>query len=512
MSKPSGPTWTPKPEDYQRVLFEQNPWRLSGEVPEELARRVERPLSRHLWRQLVGGPVRRFQVVLGPRRVGKSTAMYQTVRRLLSEGISKQRLWWLRMDHPLLMDIPLGDLVQLAMRLADANAERPAFLFLDELTYAHKWDLWLKTFYDENWPICVAGSSSSTAALRDRRLESGVGRWEEQYLAPYLFNEYLDLIGVPAPVLPKGMTLWHTITESINRSVDVTTLVDYRRKFLLMGGFPELLIANRAAQPDDASALLQSQRILKTDAVERAVYKDIPQAFSIDNPMLLERVLYTLAGQLAGLMSPQSICQNLGGLSQPTFERYLGYLERAFIVFTVPNFSGNEISKQKRGRKLYFVDGAVRNAALQRGIAPLDDAPEMGLLMENLAAGHLHALSQQSQVRLYHWRDGDSEIDLIYDHPEHPIAFEVASSSSHSKDGIRAFVERFPRFAGRCYIVHPNGASLATDKAADQIGILPLDLLLLAVGAHAESELAKRLDAPPTPELPLWGSFSESPA
>jgi predicted AAA+ superfamily ATPase len=438
--------------------------------------------------------------------------MYQMVRRMLKAGVPRTRLWWLRMDHPLLMELPLGELAKMAIRSTDATPEKPVFLFLDELTYADKWDLWLKTFFDDAWPVQVAGTSSSTAALRDRRLESGVGRWEEQYLAPYMFGEYLELLGIGHARLDARESLWGTLTEAISSHTDAGLLGEPRRRFLLLGGFPELLISTKDRPPDDISALLQSQRILRTDAVERAVYKDIPQAFKIDNPLALERVLYTLAGQVSGIISPQSICANLGGLSQATFERYLGYLERAFLVFTVPNYSGSEKSVQKRGRRLYFVDGAVRNAALQRGIAPLTDAPEMGLLMENLVAGHLYALSQQSQVRLYHWRDGNDEVDLVYDHPEQPIAFEVSSSHAHKRDGIRAFMERFPRFAGRCFIVHPNGVAIAPEESSDGIGALPVDLLLLASGAHAERELEKRMrgKGQDSPGLPLWGNFSNS--
>ena len=121
--------------------------------------------------------------------------------------------------------------------------------------------------------------------------------------------------------------------------------------------------------------------------MERSIYKDIPQAFGIDNPMMLERLLYTLARRVTGRLSPQHLCQELDGLSQPTFDRYLSYLERAFLVFTLPNYSGRESTVQRRGRRIYFVDGAVRNAALQRGVGPLTDAEEMGLLFENMAAG-----------------------------------------------------------------------------------------------------------------------------
>ena len=503
-----GPTWQPSLADYAEVLVEQNPWHSTGAVPASWAPPVERPLSALLAGCLTVSEPRRFQLVLGPRRVGKTTCLYQTVRRLLDSGVTPARVWWLRLDHPLLMRIDLHALLG-AVRNRVADPNEPAFVFLDELTYARDWDLWLKTFYDERWPLRIAGSSSATAALRERRLESGVGRWEEQYLAPYLLGEFLDLIGREASI-PVEATLSATIAAALKAGCHLAALPPLRRRFLLAGGFPELLVAAgggdevsthalaRPAEPypdggeDEVSTLLRSQQILRSDAVERAIYKDIPQAFGIDNPMMLERVLYTLAGQVTGLLSPQRLCQELDGLSQPTFDRYLSYLERAFLVFTLPNYSGREGRVQRRGRRLYFVDGAVRNAALQRGVGPLTDAAEMGLLYENLAAGHLHALGRQTQVRLYHWREGNHEVDLIYDHPEQPAAFEIASSPRHPLAGLRRFMERFPRFDGRCYLVSPHPVGVPPAEG-DGIGRLPLDLLLLAASRQAEAALRQRL-------------------
>jgi hypothetical protein len=492
MTPNRGPTWTPKQADYLQVFDEQNPWHRDGIVPEAWAHQVERPLAQLLAGRLARDEPRRFQLVLGPRRVGKSTAMYQTVRRLIASGVPPRRLWWLRLDHPLLMELPLNALADAVTMASRATVESPAYLFLDELAYANQWDLWLKTFYDDHWPLRIVATSSSTAVLRERRLESGVGRWEEQYLSPYLFPEYLDLVGSAVPI-PVSTALAQTLDECIRADVSVSGLADARRRFLLTGGFPELLLATRDGPADDASALLDSQRILRSDAVERAVYKDIPQAFGVDNPMLLERLLYTVAGQLAGLLSPTNLAHQLTGFSPATLERYLAYLERAFLVFTLPNYSGSEASRQRRGRKVYFVDGAVRNAALQRGLAPLSDQVEMGLLAENLVAGHLLALGQQAQVRLYHWRDGNDEVDLVYDHPEHPLAFEIGLSASHGRRGLRLFAERFPRFRGGCYLVTPEIPARSPVDSPDGIGTLPTDLLLLAAGQQAARELQRRL-------------------
>ena len=254
---------------------------------------------------------------------------------------------------------------------------------------------------------------------------------------------------------------------------------------MLIGGFPELLTLPRDRPNDDGTRLIESQQILRSDAVERAVYKDIPQSFGVDSPMMLERLLYVLAAQITGILSPSNICKDLG-LSQPTFDRYLSYLEQAFLVFTLPNYSGREATVQKRGRKLYFVDGAIRNAALQRGVAPLDDPAEQGALLENLVAATLRSLAVHAGVRLHHWRDGKHEVDLIFDHPEHPMAFEIASSPDHSRSGMRALVDRHPRFARNTYLVAPQVA-VAHPSATSDFGTLPLDLFLLVVGAQAEA-------------------------
>lgn len=493
MRRKNKPEWRPGLEAFDQVIAEQNPWHTSGSVPAILAREVERPLATALWQRLLADEPRRFHVILGPRRVGKSTAMYQTVRKLIENGVPAGHIWWLRLDHPLLINAPLDQLVRSISRTGTPSD--PVYLFLDEITYADNWDLWLKTFYDDRWPVRIVGTSSATAAIRNRRLESGVGRWEEQYLAPYSFGEYLRLGRVAVPDFPPAADLATALETWFAAPVRPSDLSDLRRRFILTGGFPELLLAGGTEKADEQTLLLRSQVTLRSDAVERAVYKDIPQAFDLDSPVKLERLLYTLAGQFTGILSPTGIGQDTG-LSQPTFDRYLSYLERAFLVFTLLNYSGSEGSKQRRGRKLYFVDGAVRNAALQRGLGPLTDAAEMGLLFENLVASHLHALGQQSQTRLYYWRDKEDEIDLVYDHPERPLAFEIASRPIHRRSGVRAFMARNNRFRGRCYIVSPTAFPRRPDEGTGGIGSLPLDVLLLLVSSQAGAELARRLAGP----------------
>ncbi|MHB8681581.1 MAG: ATP-binding protein [Acidimicrobiales bacterium] len=464
-------------------------------MPQILAPPVERALAQHLWERILDDNPRRYQLILGPRRVGKTTVMYQTVRHLLDEGLDPARIWWLRLDHPLLLQEDLGDLMRTILSVSQGTWAEPTVVMLDEVVYAREWDLWLKTFYDEAWPVRIVATSSATAALRHRRLESGVGRWTEQYLTPYLFSEFLDLAGVDTATSAK-----ETFAESIEYlsarpGPNASRIEALRALFLLIGGFPELLVS-LAADGDESDAgnwLLRSQQVLRSDAVERAIYKDIPQSYGVENPMMLERLLYVLAGQTTGILSPTRLCKELDGLSQPTFDKYLSYLEKAFLVFTLPNYSGRETSVQKRGRKVYFVDGAIRNAALQRGLAPLHDPVEQGVLLENLVASTLHSLATHTGVRLFHWHDAGKEVDLIYDDHETPMAFEVASSADHHRGGLTALIERHPKFYGQAYLVSPRIGLVHPKDSPSGIGSIPLDSFLIAVGRQAEAALGPRI-------------------
>lgn len=480
------------PGDARRILDEQNPWHGGGGVPSSLALDVERPLAAHLWRRLNQDP-RRFHLILGPRRVGKTTAMYQTVRHLLAAGRLPSDLWWIRLDHPALMPHTLDTIVRGIIAETGASAEHRVVLFLDEVVYARDWDLWLKTMYDEQWPVEVVATSSATAALRDRHRESGVGRWDEHHLTPYSFGEYLDLVGEPEPIVA-GESLGATLASMTLDPPVSAALAERRQRFLLMGGFPELLALDRNdGHLAHSDLLLRSQQQLRGDAVERAVYKDIPQSFGIENPMLLERLLYVLAGQMGGVLSPTGAAADLDGMSQPTFDRYVSYLEQAFLVFRLNNYAGSEAKVQRRGRKVYFWDGAVRNAALQRGLAPLRDPIEMGQLLENLVVAALHAYTVHAGQRLYYWKDGKREVDVVLDDLARPLAFEVGSSPSHHRDGLRALIAKHRRFDGGAYLVAPGAPVHHPTAGSGEPGTLPLERVLIAISAQSERAASRRL-------------------
>jgi len=67
------------------------------------------------------------------------------------------------------------------------------------------------------------------------------------------------------------------------------------------------------------------------------------------------------------------------------------------------------------------------------------------------------------------------------------------SRTDHSRAGAQAFMERHPRYEGRCYLVAPQVTVAHSESTASGVGTLPLDLFLLAIGAPAEQALARNV-------------------
>lgn len=495
--------WEPDTEDYLKALQSQNPWWVSGKVPLEWAKPQRRDLANDLSSLCYSNALHRFHLIIGPRRVGKTVAMHQTVQQLLDNGIDPKRIWWIHMGHPLLMNFSLGELANIAIETTNATKDKPTYLFVDEITYANQWDLWLKTFFDERRPIRLIGTSSSAAALRQGRVESGVGRWEEHYLSPCSFAEYISLSQTVSTELPS--TTSPTLSESLQQSAPFDTpgqLLHHFKRYLMVGGFPELMLANSLPVQGQSSLfdidtaletdILKSQRTLSSDAIQKAIYQDIPQVFNVQEPIKLERLLYTLAGQIAEIVSFASLERSVG-LSTKTLQNYINYLERSFLLFLLPNYASSEETVQRRGRKLYFIDSAVRNAALQRGITPLNDPSELGHLYENTIAAHLFSLAQQTHVRLYHWREGKSEVDFVYDHPSHPIALEIGSSAKHSLKGIKALCKKHPKFKGSSFLAYPNATPHKPNPETGSPGHVPLEACVTLISQHATLALKQKL-------------------
>lgn len=130
-----------RPEENQEFWRLQSPWVTSGAVPEVDNPPYRRPLVAGLVRRLIEDVPHRFHLLVGARRIGKTTVMTQVIADLLASGVDRGSLWFLRMDHPVLVGGDRHTVLMTSLKaFADARAGG-AWLFLDELTVLPRWDL-----------------------------------------------------------------------------------------------------------------------------------------------------------------------------------------------------------------------------------------------------------------------------------------------------------------------------------------------------------------------------------
>ncbi|MBN8476655.1 ATP-binding protein [Sulfuritalea sp.] len=193
---------------------------------------------------------------------------------------------------------------------------------------------------------------------------------------------------------------------------------------VLAGGYPEM---RQRATPARRQAWT---RAYLTTLVERDVrdVADIAQTTKI--PQLLG-ILARLSGQLLSL-------QQIGGqigLDGKTVEKYIGILEKMYLVRRLPAWSGNELSRLIKTPKLHFFD-----AGLQASLARLTperawlERTRFGATLETWVHGELLktlALGQEPWF-LFHYRDKDQvEVDFVLESPlGEMVGIEVKASAT----------------------------------------------------------------------------------
>ena len=83
------------------VLGRRNDWWATGKSSVDSAYKLAR---NELNKSIDGLASRRIQIIIGPRRVGKSTLMQQTIGHLLKTGVEPKRILFFSCDDPTLFD------------------------------------------------------------------------------------------------------------------------------------------------------------------------------------------------------------------------------------------------------------------------------------------------------------------------------------------------------------------------------------------------------------------------
>lgn len=424
-------------EQVIRVLQQYNPWWRNPKTIREHSRPQKR-FAYHEAMNVISHPsIRRFALLSGARRVGKTTIMYQMMESLMEHGIPPVNILYVSFDNPIIKLVTIDDVINIYESLYPIQGKR--YLFFDEVQYTDNWELWMKVLYDTRENIKLVSTGSASPILEKRTADSGAGRWTILKVPTLSFYEYCELLQLAdRPVISSAVKLIKLVNLTKAELFDLfnrfSPLKRHFNRYLTIGGFPELVLSD-----DDAYA----QRMLREDVADKVIKRDVLSLFSVRNPLLLEKLFLYLCINSSEIFNAQKASKELENISVITLENYIGFLENSNLIYRSNPINVGSKGALKGRPKIYIADAAIRNAVLMKGDV-LADEKEMGIIAETTVFKHIISFYQGSSARIGYFRklkDNQKEVDIVIELPMEKILCEVKYRNDTSLSTSDAIVE-----------------------------------------------------------------------
>ncbi|MET3614038.1 putative AAA+ superfamily ATPase [Rhizobium aquaticum] len=348
----------------------------------------------------------RVVLVAGPRQAGKTT---------LARQVAGRERQYITLDDAGALNAARTDPVGFVRGLDRA--------VIDEVQRVPALMLAIKESVDaDDRPGRFLLTGSANLAAIPAIADSLAGRMAVIPLLPFAQSEILGSGGQAIDHLFSGDAL---SVPSVCLTGDA--LVD----MVLRGGYPEVL---RRATPARRVAWLE-------DYVQLILDRDIRDVAQIDQIDRLPRLLQILAEHASQQTNYTSFGTALG-LSNVTAQKYVGLLERLFLVRTLQPWSNNRLSRLIKTPKIQFLDTGLLAALREDDAQTLArERSRFGPLLESFVFSELQKLASWSErrVTLTHYRTKEQdEVDIVLeDRRGRVVGIEVKASATVSARDFR---------------------------------------------------------------------------
>jgi len=432
----------------EKILLPYNPWWIPDTPWEKSLPDYERPIVNEVLKDLK--ELKQAISITGPRRVGKSTAVKHVIRHLIKkQKINPKRILYFSFDDPdvFASEQAQRDIFDLLIKRIQKN-EPLHYFFLDEIQRLPRWELFIKKYYDLNYPVRFVISGSASSPVFRSSQESLLGRIKDRHLFPFSFREYcqyqfggdtgfsqiLEEHKNLRPALLKGdgqaamdcLTSLHEKLEPFQSSID-RAVSDYCSE----GGFPEVW-----SLPDSVRKI----EYLMEQQVRKVLYEDLMMLTQYRKPEnVLRFFVYLLAHP--GIEINTTKVANEAGVERRVVEENLPRLEMTDLILRIQKFSHNPLRVRQGNIKCYPVDMALRNAVLKTWEAP--DSTIMGYYAENLVIREL--ITWPEKIEISYFRDKTHEVDFILTHGgSNYLPIEVKHTLKQEQpSGLNFFIKKY---------------------------------------------------------------------
>jgi predicted AAA+ superfamily ATPase len=387
---------------------------------------------------------KQVEVIIGSRRIGKTTLLKQYIKKFLLKGVSEKDIFYLAFDHPTFASLSVSDHLKNMRRIFMHGREKRLFLFLDEVQESPNWELELKGVYDlENLKIFCTGSTSALIKAQGGRL---TGRQIITTLYPLSFGEFL---------LFKGQR------PGMSEDYKYEKLSE---EYLALGGYPEQVL-NPSVE-------------YMSNLLDDILARDLIRLYPIKKAFALKDLMRLLAASVGSRMSFNKLAKVLE-LSVDTVKEYINYLESAFLVRLVEKWTTSYSEKVYAQKKVYLWDTGIKT--LLTGTSDEGNKAENAVFME----------LQRRRISCGYFAESEREVDFITGTLGKPNPVEVKYLSSFDWSdrrfsGVKLFLRRFPN-TKRILIITRN---VETELKISSVNILimPLWKFLLSSGTYISVE------------------------
>ena len=331
--------------------------------------------------------IRQILVLSGIRRSGKTTIFKLLINHLIDNNIDSKEILYINLDDPFFSDIckESKNLYTLLEESEVITGKKVKYLFLDEVQNVNEWEKFVKSIYDNEIvkKIFITGSNSSLLDGEFATLLSG--RYINTTIYPLSFKEVVEFYGIK------------NYFDLIDNRAKILNILD---NLLEYGSFFEVLNSD-------------VKREIILSYYDTIIFKDCIGNNKIKNPKTFKEITHFIISNSTNIYSYNSIAKAVNS-NEHTIKNFISYLEDAYLIKEITNFSFSLKKQIKSNKKIYITDNSFLAQTSFRF------SKDYGKLLENLVFTEL--IKREYEVYFY---NENFECDFIAKKDDEIIAIQV---------------------------------------------------------------------------------------
>ena len=333
-----------------------------------------------------------IKVITGIRRCGKSVILSQIAEEYRTAGKPVLYINFETLEY----SATIPDAAALVSHVKERLHEtQKLYVFLDEVQLVDGWNIACRSLRLENLSLFITGSNSKLLSKEFTKELSG--RYVSFCVRPFVYKEIIDY------------------ANQLGKSYSIS---DY----LIYGGFPKVI------EFSDKDSILQ----YLNDLNQTIIINDIMNRYKIRKTELFKRLVNYVLVSNARIFSANSVQRYLSSeklnCSINTVMKYLSYLEEAYVIRKVPQYSTRTKRELAFFAKIYDEDVSFNSIRQRNGRYDLTHN------LENIVYNELIFMGYEVAV----FTKGNQEIDFLAAKGGKEylvqVAYSIAEESTYDRE------------------------------------------------------------------------------